>query len=1170
MNKHNAFVRKRSIFEELEPRILYSADAVGVFDTDALSPSAEVRVIDSTENTTTTSSNTQNNINGIEFVFIDSSVKDYQLLLNDILNNQDSNKHIEVILLDKNSDGINQINEILSNYEHITAIHLIGEGTEAEMHLGGSFLNTDSVNNLYADAFRELGSYLSADADILIYGCNFAAGQNGQALVADIANLTGADVAASIDRTGHANEYGNWVLEYNYGVISTDVVISDWGQENWFGALATYTVTNVNDSGAGSLRQAILNANANVGTDNIYFNIIGSHPYTINLLTLLPDITDRVIIDGTTENNFVTNGNKPVIVLNGGGIVQDGLRLYAGSDGSVIRGLIIQNFTQDGIDISYSNDNTIVGNWIGLNSTGTAAAGNAVGINLWTSNNNIIGGTTAADRNVISGNTSQAIFIGNDGSGASGNQILGNYIGTNVAGSAAVGNFQGVYILNSSNNIIGSAATGGRNIISASTLSNIEINGINATGNIIQSNYIGTDVTGLLDINGTAQAVGQNGIALTNGANNNLIGTNADGINDAAERNIISGNNWTGIDIVDNSSNNTIQGNWIGVDATGNTALGNIGIGVSVYGVGTGNQIGSGLAGAGNVISGNGTGVWLSQGASNNKVQGNMIGLGADGNTVVGNINAGIELFGGNINTVNVTGNIIGTDADGLNDANERNIISGNGGNGILLGSIYTTGNTIAGNYIGTDSTGLLDRGNTVRGVQIENGANHNIIGGAQTSQRNVISGNAQHGVLIQGATSASNTVQGNWLGINAAGTATLGNDLSGITVIQASGTHIGGTLNGQGNWIAGNLGSGIEAGSSALGTLIQGNRIGTDLTGTLDWGNFENGIYVWDNVNVTIGGAVAGAGNIVAFNGKGGVWTSGISIAPNATFISILGNSIYNNAGIGIDLGDNNAVDLNDVGDADVGGNFLQNFPVLTSAVYNGSDTVITGSLNSNVITTYRIEFFSNASGTEDPTGYGEGRTYLGFTDVTTDVSGNASFNTTLLGVAIVGGDRVTATATVKTGAFTYASTSEFGMNVIVANTPPAGIDTTINVTEDTDYVFTLADFSFTDVENNGLLRVYITTLPAQGTLKYLGTPFDAGNYISLISLQNGEFTYSPPTNAEGNNLTSFTFQVQDDGGTANGGVDTDPSPNTITYSRHQWYRDDRCRRELDLYPER
>jgi hypothetical protein len=361
--------RQRPQFEELEARILYSAVA-NALPPDAFNPSAEVRMLDLSSANTTPTSTTQQNTAASEIVFVDTRVQDYQMLVDDILSQQNASKNIEVVLLDRSQDGIQGILDTLKDKQNISALHIIGEGTEAEMHLGGSFLTSDSINNRYAEGLKQIGNSLSADADILIYGCNFAAGENGQLLANNIANLTGADVAASIDRTGHTSQFADWHLEYQYGVISTDVVVSAYGQRNWFGALATFTVTNVNDSGAGSLRQAIIDANASVGTDNIHFSIIGPHPYVINLASILPTITDTVNIDGTTENNYVTNGNNPVIVVNGGGSILDGFQIYgANSSGSSIRGLIIQNFTQDGIDIA---DPVITipstGNWIGLNS----------------------------------------------------------------------------------------------------------------------------------------------------------------------------------------------------------------------------------------------------------------------------------------------------------------------------------------------------------------------------------------------------------------------------------------------------------------------------------------------------------------------------------------------------------------------------------------------------------------------------------------------------------------------------------------------------------------------------------------------------------------------------------------------------------------------------------
>ncbi|MBD9360635.1 DUF4347 domain-containing protein [Methylomonas fluvii] len=177
------------------------------------------------------------------------------------------------------------------------------------------------------------------------------------------------------------------------------------------------------DGGDGiSLREAIAAANNTAGTDYIYFGISGSSVHSINLTAPLT-ITSQVVLDATSDDSFSANGSRPAIVLNGAGSVQDGIQLYGGSDGSTIRGLVIQNFTGDGIDIAGSNGHTIAGNWIGLNATGSGAAGNALGINLWNSSNNLIGGSTAADRNVISGNSGDGILIATNNGTSTGNLI---------------------------------------------------------------------------------------------------------------------------------------------------------------------------------------------------------------------------------------------------------------------------------------------------------------------------------------------------------------------------------------------------------------------------------------------------------------------------------------------------------------------------------------------------------------------------------------------------------------------------------------------------------------------------------------------------------------------------------------------------------------------------
>ena len=155
-----------------------------------------------------------------EILFLSPSVRDYQQLLDGISPN------VEVHVLDPTRDGVAQMAEILAGRTGIDAVHLIGEGTEAEMHLGASFLTQDSISARYAEQFQQIGQSLSQNADLLIYGCNFGRGADGQLAMNTLATLTGADVAASTGRTGSAAEYANWQLEATTGLIETSVVIS--------------------------------------------------------------------------------------------------------------------------------------------------------------------------------------------------------------------------------------------------------------------------------------------------------------------------------------------------------------------------------------------------------------------------------------------------------------------------------------------------------------------------------------------------------------------------------------------------------------------------------------------------------------------------------------------------------------------------------------------------------------------------------------------------------------------------------------------------------------------------------------------------------------------------------------------------------------------------------
>jgi titin len=721
---------------------------------------------------------------------------------------------------------------------------------------------------------------------------------------------------------------------------------------------AVFTVTTTADSGAGSLRQAILDADTNSGPNNIIFQIkISGPPFTITPLTVLPSLGNPTIIDGTTQNGFT---NAPVIELSGASAGENAAGLQLLSGFSAVRGLAINRFSGSlGYGIVLNGpSNVIQGNYIGTDMTGTLARGNGrFGIYV-NSSGNLIGGTNAGNGNLISGGNGTGIYIFS----ASGNTIQGNLIGATVTGTNALGNVtDGVEIFGGSGNLIGGTNSGARNVISGNGQSGVYLFGIGATGNRVQGNYIGVDISGNIAVSNA-----DDGITI-NGAPGNMIGSAASG-----GGNVISGNGFSGVSINNGgASNNIVLGNFIGTDAAGKTALGNQNAGV-VVAAAAGNQIGGTNSGAGNVISGNTQdGIFLTNGAMGNWVGGNFIGLSAAGTNAIPNGFNGISLSGAVSNTIGgvvtsagnvisgnakngvgilllsdggnvVLGNDIGTDVTGHKAVantlagvriqgcsnviggvvpGSGNVISGNGQQGVWLVGINgnVTGNVIQGNLIGLDATGISSLPNGNAGVGISSAAG-NQIGGTVPGARNVISGNTTNGVFLVGAGTAGNVIQANYIGTDKTGSVARGNSLDGIVLQNVSSNQIGGSASGAGNLISGNNANANTSGNNGINfinaswNIIQGNRIGTDAGGTVSLGNSWNAIYMQNANSNQIGGVVAGAGNLLSANGREGIYLTNASwnviqgnfIGTKADGTSALGNALH---GIDLDVGSTNNI---------------------------------------------------------------------------------------------------------------------------------------------------------------------------------------------------------------------------------------------------------------------
>jgi hypothetical protein len=237
--------------------------------------------------------------------FIDSNIDDYQYLVKGLQPNTD------IWILDPQQDAITQITQVLSGLSDIQSLSIFSHGSDGHLQLGSTDLNLNNLGN-YADELTNWRGALTEDADIQLYSCNVAAGQVGQQFVTQIDQLTGADVAASQDLTGSASVGANWKLEFSTGAIETPNLLQSWAQDGYNHTLATFSVTNTNDSGAGSLRQAILDANAAAGADTINFTgtMADTTPDTITLTTGQLVISDDLTITGPGANLLTINGNN--------------------------------------------------------------------------------------------------------------------------------------------------------------------------------------------------------------------------------------------------------------------------------------------------------------------------------------------------------------------------------------------------------------------------------------------------------------------------------------------------------------------------------------------------------------------------------------------------------------------------------------------------------------------------------------------------------------------------------------------------------------------------------------------------------------------------------------------------------------------------------------------
>jgi len=795
-----------------------------------------------------------------------------------------------------------------------------------------------------------------------------------------------------------------------------------------------------------SLRAAIQEANARNGVNIIEFAIPGAGVQTIIPQSALPQITDGVRIYGSSQNDF---GGGHLIKIDGIQTV-GAVGLHLAASNSTIEGLTIVGFEkgirfgggmrnkirncyvgvnadgttappnrmQIGIEISsgtqheigiaangsgnvISNNltgiqviggsgNTIVNNKIGLDSGGSSPLPNDNGIVIDGSNENKIGGDIAS-RNYISGNTQNGVILRN---GAGNNQVFANFIGRgepNVFGNGAngvlienqaFGNIIGGTNQQEENIIVGHISTGAAGVVITNTAfsGNKVLNnyiGIQY-GNFVAPNYYGVRVAGVGQFIGNQTGGGfagnyiagnlHSGVLVEDNNNfviGNFIGT--DGTDDLGngehgihvtfangtkiKNNLISGNDASGIYLA-NSNQTLITENKIGTNQNADAAIPNALQGIYVKG--DENQIGDYNANQPNIISGNGqNGIYVETFSYSNKIFKNYVGVTAvvnGGQNTLGNTENGLRLYGyqtkvkGNVISDNAVGilvqrgaedpeetnnqieeNLIGTDLTGelsfgnrdggiiltnntsQNIIGPRNVISGNGRNGIHIFS-QSHDNIAFANIIGLNQVGSADNGNTDYGVFVE--------GYANKISQNVISGNGT-GVRISrtpsslGVTAAANNeFWGNKIGTNSDGTAAIGNDRSGIELTGGAVNNlIGGNLT-TGNLVSGNgdgngtNGRGIyiftantddfdQTTDTPSANRVLGNYVGSNAAHDAAIPNQRSGILVFQSPNNIIGNnesPTAGSGNVVVGNFLHGIAVVGTEAIGNRVDYNYIG----------------------------------------------------------------------------------------------------------------------------------------------------------------------------------------------------------------------------------------------------------------------------------------
>nr|MBX2881199.1 DUF4347 domain-containing protein [Granulosicoccus sp.] len=923
-------------------------------------------------------------VDSVELVFIDESVKESEILF-ESLRDDDKGTQWLVVHIGAHEDGIDRVTQTLNGLNNVDAVHFLTHGDGQGIRLGSQTLDLNTSEQ-YAVAIASWARALDDEADLLIYGCDLASTEQGQELIRRLALACDCDVAASDDVTGHDTLGGDWLLEYTVGDVQTDIAFDDAAQAAWYGAL---------DITTGLLLHNTFDTDASDSSGNSYDGTL-TNGAVINTFGGTNQIGDgKVHLDG--NDHYVDLSTH---VANFDNLTQGTIALWVYTDSISTETVILQASDSGDNDsrLAVIRDGDEFALYVNEDTT--------TELNVVTTSANITTGTW----------NHVAVTVD-----SSGNKVFVNGVQQSV------------------NYVVGSASTNrffddvsqldfmawGVNKFNGSSL-NSDYDGFLDDGRVYDRALSSTDIAQLYNYTGVPNP---QTFTVTNTLDDGSPGSlrwaidqaNSNLGNDTIEFNIAG----SGSQVINLGSALPTIIESVTIDATTQTDWseqsflaividGNNGVfDALTFSASADNSEIRGL-----IVRDMGQhAIVIQSGASGIAVAGNWLGkYDSDGSIVSGEDNAGVGVY------VYGDNNIIG----GSTDADRNVIHDGSYWAGVQLDGINATNNTVSGNYFGTriDGNTQVEVAYAGYGVYLDNGANSNTIGGATTAHGNIFGG-VWEGVRFDDAATSNNYLYNNRIGLGADGTTLMWVEVAGVRIEDAVGNVIGGV--GVGNTFVSSVNHADHVHiDGADSTVIQGNYIGTDSTGTIAGGAWEGIDVDWSD-NVTIGGTAAGEGNTIANNDNGGVVIEGLTTQG----VSVRGNSIIGNDKLGIDLNDDDVAQLNDAGDVDSGPNALQNWVILTSAAI-ADDGTFSYELDTSTLAsgTYTVDFYAS---TDRDGGQVEGERYIGTVNGVAD--GNTSLSGTLAGITLASGEYVTLITTDASG-----NSSEFSNYAVATDSDPNG----------------------------------------------------------------------------------------------------------------------------------